>query len=78
VPEPSVFEFEMVIDRIKSNKSLGTSLTPVDSFQAGGRTIRCEIHKLITVDPRKSNTIRSKMRVDFQLFDFRGTFPHKK
>jgi len=66
VPEPSVFEFGMVIDKIKSNKSLGTDLTPVDSIQEGGITIRCEIHKLITVDPRKSNTIRSKRRVEFQ------------
>jgi len=47
VPEPSAFEFEMAIDKIKSHKSLGIDQIPAELIKAGGRTIRYEIHKLI-------------------------------
>jgi hypothetical protein len=46
VPEPSAFEFEMTNEKIKRHKSLGTDQIP-ELIQAGGRTIRSQIHELI-------------------------------
>jgi hypothetical protein len=43
VPEPSAFEVEMAIEKLKRYKSPGTD----EITAAGGRTIRSEIHKLI-------------------------------
>jgi len=42
VPEPSAFEVELAIEKLKSQKSPG-----IDQIPAGGKTIRCKIHKLI-------------------------------
>jgi hypothetical protein len=42
VPEPSVLEVELAIEKLKSHKSPG-----IDQIPAGGRAIRCAIHKLI-------------------------------
>jgi len=47
VPEPSAFEFELAIEKLKSQKSQGIDQIPAKLIKAGGRTIRCEIHKLI-------------------------------
>jgi hypothetical protein len=47
VPEPSAFEFELVIENLKTHKSPGTDQIPAELITAGGRTIRYEIHKLI-------------------------------
>ena len=47
MPEPSAFEFEMVIEKLKSHKSPGTGQITAKMFKAGGRTICCENHKLI-------------------------------
>jgi len=47
VPEPSAFEDEMAIEKLKSHKSPGIDQIPAELIKAGGRTIRCEIHKLI-------------------------------
>jgi hypothetical protein len=47
VPEPSAFEVELPIEKLKSHTSPGTDQIPADMFKAGGKTIRCEIHKLI-------------------------------
>jgi len=47
VPQPSALEFELVIEKLKSHKSPGSDQIPTDMIQAGGRTIRYEIHKLI-------------------------------
>ena len=46
VPEPSVFEVEMAIEKLKGHKSQGIYQIPAELIKAGGRTIRCEIHKL--------------------------------
>ena len=48
VPEPSVSEFELAIDKIKSHKSPGIDQIPAELVKAGGRTICLEIHELIT------------------------------
>jgi hypothetical protein len=47
VPEPSDFEVELAIEKLKSHKSPGINQIPAKLIKAGGRTIRCAIHKLI-------------------------------
>ena len=47
VPEPSAFEVELAIEKLKSHKSPGIDQIPAELIKAGGRTIRCQIHKLI-------------------------------
>jgi len=47
VPEPSAFEFELANGKLKSHKSPGIDQIPAELIKAVGRTIRCEIHKLI-------------------------------
>jgi hypothetical protein len=46
VPEPSASEFEMAIEKLKTNKSPRTDHFPAELMKAGGRTICSEIHKL--------------------------------
>jgi len=47
VPEPSAYEVELAIEKLKSHKSPGIDQIPAELIKAGGRTIRCAIHKLI-------------------------------
>ena len=47
MPEPIVSEFGLTIEKIKSHKSPGIDQIPAELFKAGGRTIRCAIHRLI-------------------------------
>ena len=47
VPEPSAFEVELAIEMLKSHKSPRIDQIPAELIKAGGRTIRCETHKLI-------------------------------
>jgi len=47
VPEPSAFELELAIEKLKCHKSTGIDQIPTELIKAGGRTIRYEIHKLI-------------------------------
>ena len=47
VPEPSAFEFEWAIEKLKTHKSPGTDQIPTELFTAGGRTICLEIRKHI-------------------------------
>ena len=47
VSEPSTFEFELAIEKLKCHKSPGTDQNPEELIKAGGQTIRCEIHKFI-------------------------------
>jgi hypothetical protein len=47
VPEPSAFEVEMTIEKLKRHKSPGTDHIPAELIKAGGRIIQSEIHKLI-------------------------------
>jgi hypothetical protein len=47
VPEPSVLEDELAIEKLKSHKSPGIDQIPAEVIKAGGRTIRCAIHKLL-------------------------------
>jgi hypothetical protein len=47
VPEPSAFEVEMAIEKLKRHKSPGIDQIPAELVKARGRIIRPEIHKLI-------------------------------
>jgi len=47
VPEPNAFEVELAIEKLKSHKSPGIVQIPAELIKTGGRTISCEIHKLI-------------------------------
>ena len=47
VPEPSAFEVEVAIEKLKNHKSPGIDQIPAELIKADGRTIRCAIHKLI-------------------------------
>jgi len=47
VPEPSAFEVELAIGKLKNYKSPGIDQIPAELIKAGGRTICCAIHKLI-------------------------------
>jgi hypothetical protein len=47
VPEPSAFEFELAVEKLKSHKSPSIDQIPAELIKAGGRTISSEIHKLV-------------------------------
>jgi hypothetical protein len=47
VPDPSAFNVELAIEKLKSHKSPGMYQIPAELFRAGGRTIRDESHELI-------------------------------
>jgi len=47
VPEPSAFEVGLAIEKVNSHKSLGIDQIQAELIKAGGKTFRCEIHKLI-------------------------------
>ena len=47
VPEPSAFEVELAIGKLKNHKSPGIDQIPAELIKAGGRRICCAIHKLI-------------------------------
>jgi hypothetical protein len=47
VPEPSAFEVELAIEKLKSHKPPGIDQIPAELIKAGGATICCAIHKLI-------------------------------
>jgi hypothetical protein len=47
VLEPSVSEIELATENLRSHKSPGIDQIPAELIKAGGRTISCEIHKVI-------------------------------
>jgi len=47
VPEPRWVEVEIAIEKLKIYKSPGIHPIPAQVIQAGGNTLRSEIHKLI-------------------------------
>ena len=46
VPEPSAFEVELAIEKLRSHKSPGIVQIPAELITAGSRTLRSAIHKL--------------------------------
>ena len=55
VPEPSAFEVELAIDKLKNHKTPGIDEIPAELIKAGGGTICLEIHKLIS---KGENTVK--------------------
>jgi hypothetical protein len=53
VPEPSASEFEVAIGKLKGLKSPGLDQILAELIQAGGETLRSEIHKLIKLISNK-------------------------
>jgi hypothetical protein len=47
VPDPNPFEVEIAITKLKRYKQPGSDQIPTELIQAGGETLRPEIHKLI-------------------------------
>ncbi len=47
VSEPSAFEIELAIEKLKNHKSPGIYQIPAELIKARGRTVHREIHKLI-------------------------------
>jgi len=47
VPEPSAFEVQLAIEKLKSHKSPGTDQIPAELIKADSGTIHSGIHKLI-------------------------------
>ena len=48
VPELSVFEFKMPTEKLKRHKLPGIDQIPAEFVKSGARTIRSEIHTLIS------------------------------
>ena len=46
VRDPRVFEFHMLIEKLKAHKSVGTDQSTVELITAGSRTVRCVIQQL--------------------------------
>ena len=46
--EPIAFEVELAIEKLKSHKSPGIDQIPTEMIKTGGKTIRYEVHKLIS------------------------------
>jgi len=49
LPEPSAFEFEMAIEKLKRHNSPSIVQIPAELIKAWGRKIRSEIHKFINL-----------------------------
>jgi hypothetical protein len=47
VPEPSAFEVEVAVEKLKRHKSPSIDQIPAEVIKVGGTTIRSVIHKLI-------------------------------
>jgi len=47
VSEPSAFEVEMAVEKLKSHKSPGIDQIPAEMIKARGKTVHCDIYKLI-------------------------------
>ena len=47
VPEPSAFEVDLSIEKLKSNKSPGVNQIPAELIKEEGRIICYQIHRLI-------------------------------
>jgi len=47
VPEPSAREFEMDIGKLKKTQTPGIDQIPAELIKKWGRTICCDIHKII-------------------------------
>jgi hypothetical protein len=47
LPQPTAFEFQVAIGKLKRHKSPGFDQTPAEMIQTGRKILYSEIHKLI-------------------------------
>jgi hypothetical protein len=47
IPQRSASEVELATEKLKSHRSPGIGQIPAKLIKAEGKTIRCELHKLI-------------------------------
>ena len=73
VSESSAFEFEMAVEKLKSYKSLGIDQIPAELIEAGGRTIRSKIHKLIISIRNKEELPEEKESISVPIYKRGGT-----
>jgi len=59
VPEPSAFDVEMAVEKLKRRRSPRIDQIPAELIKAKGRTIHSEIHKLLILFGISSNCLRS-------------------
>jgi hypothetical protein len=71
VPDPSPFEVEIAIRKLVRNKSPSSNQIPAELIQAGGETLRSEIHQLI-------NSICNKEKLSDQRKEYVIVPIHKK
>ena len=60
VPEPSAFEFELAIEKLKSHKSPGIDQISAKFIKAGGRTIAMRSINLLFLFGIRKNCLRSE------------------
>ena len=68
VPEPSAFQVEMAIEKLKRHKSLGVDQIPAELIKAESRTFRSETHKLTNSNWNKDNCLSSGRSRSLYLF----------
>jgi hypothetical protein len=71
VPDPSPFEVEIAIAKLKRYKSPGSDKIPAELIQAGGEILHSKIHKLI-------NSILNKKKLSDQWKESIIVLVHKK
>jgi len=59
VSEPSASEFELAIEKPKNHKSPGIDQIQAELIKTRGKTILCQIHKLIILFGIRRNRVRS-------------------
>ena len=59
VPEASAFDFEMVTEKLKRQKSLGTDQIPAQLIKESSKRIRSEIHNLLILFGIRRNILMS-------------------
>ena len=62
MPEPSAFEVELAIEKLKNYKSPGIDQIPAELIKAGGRIICCEIHILFLFGIRRKCLMNGRSR----------------
>jgi hypothetical protein len=70
VPDPSPFEVEIAIVKLKNYESAGSNQIPVELIQAGGETLRSEIHSPLILFGIRKNCLmngRSQLLYQFKL-----------
>ena len=58
LPEPSAFEIEMAVEKLKKHQSPGIDQIPVELIKARSRAIHSEIHTLINSIGIRRNCLR--------------------